>query len=196
MQPQVGQIKNIFVVFTHRHSGSKAAGSRIQALNPSLGQGSLKFNSLQNQELWLLQSDFSCVKLCSGDSRGTWDNQEWAPGPSRLLLDQQYHQKQEYSYPSKPCFELESLLDSVDAVKNNQARASLVTQWLRTHLPMQGTRVQALVWEDPTCCGATKPVRHNYWAPVPQLLKPALLEPVLCNKRSHDNEKPAHHNEE
>ena len=25
-----------------------------------------------------------------------------------------------------------------------------------------GTRVRALVWEDPTCCGATKPVRHNY----------------------------------
>ena len=30
----------------------------------------------------------------------------------------------------------------------------------------------------------------------PQLLKPSCLEPVLCNKRSHDNEKPAHHNEE
>ena len=29
---------------------------------------------------------------------------------------------------------------------------------------MQGTRVRALVWEDPTCRGATKPVRHNYWA--------------------------------
>ena len=27
-----------------------------------------------------------------------------------------------------------------------------------------------------------------------QLLKPVHLEPVLCNKRSHDNEKPAHHN--
>ena len=26
---------------------------------------------------------------------------------------------------------------------------------------MQGTRVQALVWEDPTCRGTTKPVRHN-----------------------------------
>ena len=25
-----------------------------------------------------------------------------------------------------------------------------------------GTRVQALVREDPTCRGATKPVRHNY----------------------------------
>ena len=39
---------------------------------------------------------------------------------------------------------------------------SLVAQWLRTCLPMQETRVQALVREDPTCRGATKPVRHNY----------------------------------
>ena len=38
----------------------------------------------------------------------------------------------------------------------------LVVQWLRIHLPRQGTWVRALVWEDPTCCGATKPVRHNY----------------------------------
>ncbi|XP_057382115.1 acetoacetyl-CoA synthetase isoform X3 [Balaenoptera acutorostrata] len=38
---------------------------------------------------------------------------------------------------------------------------SLVAQWLRIRLPMQGTRVRALVWEDPTCRGATKPVRHN-----------------------------------
>ena len=40
--------------------------------------------------------------------------------------------------------------------------ASLVAQWLRIHLPMQGTRVQALVREDPTRREATKPVRHNY----------------------------------
>ena len=40
--------------------------------------------------------------------------------------------------------------------------ASLVAQWLRTCLPMQGTWVRALVREDPTCRGATKPVRHNY----------------------------------
>ena len=39
--------------------------------------------------------------------------------------------------------------------------ASLVAQWLRTCLPMQGTRVQALVWGDPTCRGATGPVSHN-----------------------------------
>ena len=39
-----------------------------------------------------------------------------------------------------------------------------MAQWLRTRLPMQGTQVQALVQEDPTCHGATKPVHHNYRA--------------------------------
>ena len=179
-------------------------------------------------------------------------------------------------------------------VKNPPARASLVAQWFRVYLPMQGTRVRALVWEDPTCRGATSPVSHNYWAcasgacaplqeepqrweahepqwrvaparrnwrkpshrnedptqpkikkkkknppvnagdtgsspgpgkfhmpstatkpmrhnyracvlepvshsywaRVPQLLKPMRLEPVLCNKRSHCNEKPVYHNKE
>ena len=42
--------------------------------------------------------------------------------------------------------------------------ASPVAQWLRICLLMQGTRVRALVWEDPTCCEATRPVSHNYWA--------------------------------
>ena len=41
-------------------------------------------------------------------------------------------------------------------------RASLVVWWLRIHLLMQGTQVRSLVWEDPTCLGATKPVHHNY----------------------------------
>ena len=40
--------------------------------------------------------------------------------------------------------------------------ASPVAQWLRNCLLMQGTRVRALVWEDPTCRGATRPVSHNY----------------------------------
>ena len=67
---------------------------------------------------------------------------------------------------------------------------------------MHGTQVRALVWEDPTCREATKPMHHNYWActlepashnywaHVLQLLKPARLEPVLHNKRSHCSEKP------
>ena len=61
-------------------------------------------------------------------------------------------------------------------------RTSLVVQWLRIRLPMQRTWLQALVQEDPTCHGATKPVNHNYWARVPQLLKPTRLEPMLHNK--------------
>ena len=77
--------------------------------------------------------------------------------------------------------------------KSTRGGTSLVAQWLRIRLPTQGTWVRALVQEDPTCRGATKPVchncwacalepvSHNYWAHVPQLLKPTRLEPVLCN---------------
>ncbi|KAJ8798856.1 hypothetical protein J1605_000013 [Eschrichtius robustus] len=46
--------------------------------------------------------------------------------------------------------------------RNISLGTSLVAQWLRIRLAMQGTRVRALVQEDPTCRGATKPVRHNY----------------------------------
>ena len=52
-------------------------------------------------------------------------------------------------------------------------RASLVAQWLRIHLPVQGTWVRALVQEDPTCRGAAKPVCHNSWA--------CTLDPVSHN---------------
>ena len=43
-----------------------------------------------------------------------------------------------------------------------KTRASLVAQWLRICLLMQGTQVRALVWEDPTCRGATRLESHNY----------------------------------
>ena len=49
-------------------------------------------------------------------------------------------------------------------LKKLKIGASLVAQWLRICLPMQGTRVRALVWEDPTCHGAARPVSRNYWA--------------------------------
>ena len=61
---------------------------------------------------------------------------------------------------------------------------SLVVQWLRTHLPTQGTQVPSLVGEDSTRQGATKPMNcsyrvctleltnHNYGAHVLQLPKP------------------------
>ena len=48
------------------------------------------------------------------------------------------------------------------AYQNMSAWTSLVVQWLRIHLPMQRTRVRALVGEDPTCYRATKSMCHNY----------------------------------
>ena len=52
----------------------------------------------------------------------------------------------------------------VHMIKKAEEGASLVAQWLRVCLPMQGTRVRALVWEDPACRRATGPVSHNCWA--------------------------------
>ena len=75
-------------------------------------------------------------------------------------------------------------------MKNLCAWASLVVQWLKICLPAQWTRVQSLIWEDPKCC-----VRDNL-ACVPQVLRPAGLEPMLCNKRSHCDEKPMSYNKE
>ena len=49
-----------------------------------------------------------------------------------------------------------------NCVIKTESGASLVAQWLRICLQKQGTRVRALVWEDPTCCGATRPVSHSY----------------------------------
>ena len=62
---------------------------------------------------------------------------------------------------------------------------------------MQGTRVRALVREDPTCQGATKPMRHNYWAlhsraREPQLLSPHATTTKACTFRARapQQEKP------
>ena len=46
--------------------------------------------------------------------------------------------------------------------KVRQEGSSLVVQWLRICLPMQGTLVRSLLWEDPTCCRATKSMYHSY----------------------------------
>ena len=69
---------------------------------------------------------------------------------------------------------------------------------------MQGTRVQALVQEDPTCSGATQLVRHNYracalepashnyWAREPHLLSPHATTTEARAPRAHalQQEKP------
>jgi len=61
--------------------------------------------------------------------------------------------------------------------------SSLVVQWLRICLPTQGTKVQSLGWKTSTHHGTMRPTCCNYWA--------CTLEPMLCKKRSHCDEKPA-----
>ena len=67
---------------------------------------------------------------------------------------------------------------------------SLVAQWLRICLPMQGTQVQSLVRKDSTCRGAAKPMRHNYWACA---LEPASHNYWACAPRARalQQEKPS-----
>ena len=55
---------------------------------------------------------------------------------------------------------------------------SLVTQWMRICLLLQGTWVQSLVQEDPTSSGATKPTHHNYRAHT--------LEPRAATTEAHE----------
>ena len=50
-------------------------------------------------------------------------------------------------------------IDSIIIKKNRGFPGGAVVE---NRLPMQGTRVRALVQEDPTCHGAAKPGRHNY----------------------------------
>ena len=61
--------------------------------------------------------------------------------------------------------------------------ASLVVQWIRICLPMQGTWVWSLIqeWEDFTYHGATKSANCNYWVCVSQLLKPKCPRAARCN---------------
>ena len=74
---------------------------------------------------------------------------------------------------------------------------SLVAQWLGIRLPVQGTQVPSLVRGDPTCHGATKPMRHNYWACALEPARhnywacaPQQLKPACSRARALQQEKP------
>ena len=93
------------------------------------------------------------------------------------------------------------MLDPTHPFIIRYARASLVVQWVRIHLPMQATLAQSLVWEMPPAVEqpshAPRWLRphsrargHGFWAGVPQPLKPVLPETALCNRGNHRSEKP------
>ena len=63
----------------------------------------------------------------------------------------------------------------------------LVAQWWRIHLTMHETHIQYLICEDPTCCRATEPLRHDYWTwslEELQLLSPCAAATEACTPQS------------
>ena len=62
------------------------------------------------------------------------------------------------------------------------ARASMVVEWLGIRLSTRDTHVQILVREDHVCQGVAKHACRSY-------LSPRALEPMVCNKGDHHNEK-------
>ena len=53
----------------------------------------------------------------------------------------------------------------INTTTTKTAGPSLEAQWLGICLPVQGTQVRSLVWEDPTRLGVAKPASHNYQSP-------------------------------
>ena len=151
---------------------------------PTSTCSNLTFQNLSSRYLPLLKKMFFPNLLQSLD------------GSSFLLLDK----NKAFGTSLTPLYPSHSTSDSLEACVNSMlkmySRASLVVQWLRVHLAMQGTLVPSLIREDPTCCRTTKPVCHNYcaWALEPascnhqasvlQLLKPMYLKPVPATREA------------
>ena len=74
-------------------------------------------------------------------------------------------------------------LPRVSSPENNNLWASVVVQWLRIHLAMQGTPIPSLVQEDSTWLSAAKPISS-----VTQSC-PSLCNPMNCSTPSL----PVHH---
>ena len=95
----------------------------------------------------------------------------WLLGVSLCITVSEVRSKWQSCVLSKPCV---LTLWQLNSFKNDFP-ASLVFQWIKIHLPMQGTPVLSLVYEDPTCHAATKPMSYTYWSL-------CALEPVFHNE--------------
>ena len=116
-------------------------------------------------------------------------------GREEILCAGKQRLREQHPHPTLPLlgfsswfsyFLAESLCAQIPHLQTTE-KACPVAQWRRIHLPLQETQVRSLVREDPTCRGATEPVRQNYAA--------RALEPGSRSKRSHHNERPTHLNE-
>ena len=125
-----------------------------------------------------------------------------------------FYNKMTWIFQKCQCYDIQNIVGDCARLKETKGTsklhtgASLVAQWLRVCLPMQGTRIRALDREDPTCRRAAEPVSHTSWtcasgACAPQRERPRWWEagaprwrvaPACRNwrKPSHRNEKTQH----
>ena len=98
--------------------------------------------------LWVMKLRLRKVKgQPHGHAANIWQRFE----PKSTMLESTLYQSVHKSYGVK-----------IMSLQNWGPGASLVVRWLRIPLSTQGTWVQSVLWEDPTCRGATKPVHHDY----------------------------------
>ena len=86
-------------------------------------------------------------------------------------------------FSSQECWSGVPLINRMKSSRT-AVRTSLVAQWIRFRLPMQGTLVRSLLWEDPTCCRATKSMYHSYWARAESLCSSTAAATAVRSQRT------------
>ena len=119
---------------------------------------------------------FPSVSACLSHS---WD---WGPLQQQSLWARPQF-KLHALHPADLCLPDQKVLSKRE--KKQGLWTSLVVQWIRIRLPVQGTRVPSLIREDPTCCGATKPVCHSYWACALELTHHSYWSPHVTTTEAH-----------
>ena len=101
--------------------------------------------------------------VTKGEGEGEGVGMEWEFGVSKCkLLHIEWINNKVLLYNTGNYIQYPGINHNGKNIKKECIGISLVAQWLRIRLPVQGAWVRAVVREDPTCRGATKPVRHNY----------------------------------
>ena len=133
----------------------------------------------QTKRLWsrTLGRAMHCAKFyfhSAGLRRlSTVSDPSWGQARTLVLKEGQWYPDEQWvrqHYGGQNCVSLTGFPIKMDDWEFSQSdrasrlklRTSRVVQWIRNHLPMQGTWVRSLVQEYFTCCRATKSVLHSY----------------------------------
>ena len=115
------------------------------------------------------------VQVQSQDGRAKIPHAFWPK--NRNIIQKQYCNKFNKDFKNGPPKVLKKKIQA------SCEPTSPVIQWLRICLPMQGTWVRSLVWEDFKCLEAAKPVGHDYWSPSFRAQEPQLEKARVQHRR-------------